>query len=176
MAAWKRWGVAGVIASSGVAIMAYAIYWPTRMVKRLDLVSRGAARSIPAPGSSAAARSSTPYAECELRVNTLASSEAPYLFRPRTYPLEDLTLLGPLSSEAKRYHPIGNTAFEAKNRKRGKFPSSIPLKIKGRWDTMTILRNDAHFEDLEGLEKALLANARPPTKTSTAVTAPVAQD
>lgn len=156
--------MASLVAGSGFAIGAYAIYWPSRMIKRIDLVSPSGSLIIPPRGSHSTRSAHTPgshapYSQCELRIVSLAADTFSRIFKPKTYAVSQFSLLGPLSGAPKRYHPKDSTAFNPKNKKAGKFPGSIPLKIAGRWDSFTLRRDDAYFEDLEGLEKALLANA-----------------
>lgn len=106
----------------------------------------------------------TPYHECKLKLVTAATETFPSLFKPKEVEFNRLRLLGPLSTSPKWYHkqfPHLITSESWKGMiKNGKTPSNVPIKIEGKRDGYTLRRSGGTFVDLEGLERALLENAK----------------
>lgn len=100
----------------------------------------------------------TPYNQCKVKFTTSASDLLPSIFKSPLVDFNRSRLLGPLSSSKKWYHPQNSNAFGDKAMKGGKLPSNVPLAIQGTKIIYNIRKAGTKFEDLEGLERALLMN------------------
>lgn len=177
-----------MLLGAGVGIASYAIYWPTRIVKKMYLLAPSATATTATSGAEGAnataaavqqARAllpsltsefsqglhyTTPYHECKVKLVTAATESIPQLFKPKVVDFNDLRLLGPLSATPKWYHkqfPHLVTDRSWKDfQKNGRVPSNVPLKIAGKREGYSLRRSGGAFTDMEGLERALLENGK----------------
>lgn len=150
------------LVSAGSGTAAIALWWPTKIVKRISLLARPGI-TLPSPSHfSQSGRYTTPYHQCDVSIVSAASAFLPMFYKPKTIPFNSLRLLGPLSKTQKWYHPE-SSAFESSRRKGGILPSHVPMSVVkegGKKSSLSISRADGTFVDLEGLEMALLENGK----------------
>lgn len=156
--AWKRWGGAAGFTAIGLGIGAYCVYWPTRILKKMTLIAPSENVLIPTKRLQTGGHYTTPYQACQVRFTTGASEVLPSIFKAPVVPFTQLRLLGPLSGQQKWYHPKDSAAFGDKAMKGGKMPSNVPLAIEGTKIIYNVRKAGGVFSDLDGFERALLAN------------------
>lgn len=165
--AWKRYTASAALAAAGITIGGIAIYWPTRILKKLVLLPPQGKLLPSTRELSKAGQYTTPYHECSIMFISRATELLPRWFGPRTkiVPFNNLRLLGPLSSSPQWYHPRSG-AFDENRKKRGNYPSNTPLGVVGERTSYSLRKAGAEFTDLEGFERALLENDRLPPSSS----------
>ncbi|KAL7008501.1 hypothetical protein EMMF5_001762, partial [Cystobasidiomycetes sp. EMM_F5] len=109
-------------------------------------------------------RSTTPYTQCKVRLDTVASDFARRIFKARIIDFTRLRLLGPLSGSHKLYHPQDSSAFNIPGKSRGRYPTIVPMQIQGERWSYNLRRITSTINDLEGFEEAVIRNAELDTR------------